>query len=144
VNTNYFTKKDNLYLLKKQHYISIIAIALLLVLSVFLYLHKSNADRLPFWLLPFVPIGLVVFEAGKRIEIDVEKKTVTQSYFGFNKTTYPFKDFNHFVLTKHRMNLIYTGTEIKMQFKDNTELSITKLDKKEKVDALLDEIKLLL
>jgi hypothetical protein len=145
MTSSFFTKNSsNIYILKKNYAIYIIAIAVLLLLSGYLFISKNKSDGLPYWLFPFVPICLALMEASKRFEIDVNNKTIAQSYFGYNKTSYSFNEFTNFVLTQHRMNFIYQGTEIKMRFNSSnkpSELSIKKIDKKEKVDLLLEEIK---
>jgi len=82
-----------------------------------------------------------MYRNSQRIIIDKSAQTIIQSnFFGLIKYDYSFHDFEKYLNIKNYTNGIYTGTDIKIIFKNNVSVKIDNKYNTQKIQNIIDEL----
>lgn len=118
----FFTEKDGAYVMKMRKIPMFIFMLLFLAWWLYALLTPGYADNqttakkmLAIWF-PFGMVILFAFAVFNVFIFDVQKRTITQSLLGgLIRRTYRMDDFIRFRIVRKTTNMVYSGTEIRME-----------------------------
>jgi len=147
----FFTEKDGGYVMKMRKVSLIVVMLLFLAWWLYALLTPGYADNqtgakkiLATWF-PFCMAVLLTFSVFNVFFFDVQKRTITQSLLGgLIKRTYKMDDFIRFRIVRKTTNMVYSGTEIRMEMAipNNTKIrfiSLRQFNSTKQIERFLQE-----
>jgi hypothetical protein len=143
----YYDEKDNIYTLKQSKTGSIVLVIILLaVWGWMLYMpgiSKTTSQKMWPLVLLAIPILLIIYGLFTTISLDKNNRKIVRASFGslFRKE-YSFDDFVRFLIVRKTTNLVYAGTDVRMQLNvgnQSRELNLRSFQKTNKIERFLEE-----
>jgi hypothetical protein len=102
-----------------------------------------------FDVLVIVVMPLIVFGGALTLTqyftFDSSKKTIrVTSFFGLRVKEYNYNEFNRFSIVRNTHNMIYTGTDLKMELRNRPSVHVANYYSTRKIDELMKEILIVL
>ncbi len=129
MNQFYLKNRNNIRLKENNLFQIVMLVILFISAPYFIYKGLKLGDDMPIWVVFILPISVYSYQVARRVEFNLDTKSLEISFCGFFTKKYDLRNFKELIIINHKMNFINNGKEVKMVFKEENEKEISLIRK---------------
>ncbi|WP_109438332.1 hypothetical protein [Aquimarina sp. AU119] len=125
----FYHKNGNCIRLKENKLFDMIILIVFCLSAIYFIYVGETLDSMPIWVLFILPISVYMYKVSRKAQFRLDSSILEISFFVFFTQKYDLKNFEQFLIIKHRMNFLNNGKEVKMIFKGENKKEVSLLRK---------------